>query len=127
MDFQENTLDGSLMHVTSMVIFQSSIAPVVQDGAMGTVPVKIGRSQTLKEVKLRKGFIPGHHGKGIKGKRKPETDNLNPDWLVKQDKPKIPNLNLCWMLSQLCPTKVLEVDKEIYPEIQKFLCTIITV
>ena len=108
LDFQENTLDGSSMHVTSMVMFQQSDIPIVQGGAIGAVPIKIGRRQTLQDVETGC-FVSKSYGKGIKRKRRPDTMCLDPEWLLQQSIPDIQNIDLCWMLARLCQTKMIEV------------------
>ncbi len=47
LDFSESTLDGSSMHVTSMVMYQPSLPETVREGSFGAVPACIGRETSL--------------------------------------------------------------------------------
>ena len=112
LDFSECTLDGSSMHVTSMVMFQQSNEEhLFQHGGIGHIPVCCERrtSLPLKEITAKVDNL-----KNIKKLRRniAPDKTLTSDWLLEQSymQTESPNINLCWALARLCPNKLLEVD-----------------
>ena len=112
LDFQENTLDGSSTHVTSMVIFQSDTNPDHNSTVSRVpVPVKITRQQTLREIKGNYD-VGNSDGRGIKRKLQPETLQIDPEWLLEESAPELSYISFCWMLARTSGTKIIEYNNE---------------
>ncbi|MES9884476.1 MAG: hypothetical protein ABW185_26830 [Sedimenticola sp.] len=111
LDFSECTLDGSSMHVTSMVMFQNSeVGQTLEHGSFGTVPSKIHRRTSLDTLRISHD-VPKRAGSIRKLTRdlRP-TSEVDVDWLLKEDENGLTDINLCWAIARACPTKLLEVD-----------------
>jgi hypothetical protein len=109
LDFSECTLDGSSMHVTSMVMYQPAVQTTIQGGSIGTIPSNIVRRTSLFGTAGDMGLKSVTKTRTLKRNLRP-GENLRIDWLLQQKSPTLPNLNLCWAMSRLCPTKLLEVE-----------------
>lgn len=111
LDFQECTLDGSSMHVTSMVMYQSEgdiNTELLKGGSMCAVPIKIKRRSGLSPIR------PDLQLTGrIKTLKRTMHSGSRPnlDWLLKQSENSDSyNLNRSLVMARICPTKLLEVD-----------------
>ena len=112
LDFSECTLDGSSMHVTSMVMFQQNGEhDLFQRGGMGHIPVQRDRRTSLPLTDITSNVDKLKNIKKLRRNIAPDKP-LTTDWLLEQSHgPKeILNVNLCWAIARLCPTKLLEVD-----------------
>ena len=112
LDFSECTLDGSSMHVTSMVMFQqSSEEHLFQHGGIGHIPACRERRTSLPLTEITAKVDNLKNIKKLRRNIAPDK-TLTSDWLLEQSymQTESPNINLCWALARLCPNKLLEVD-----------------
>ena len=123
LDFSHlSTLDGKSLHVTSMCMFQSKPGESADGSAFHTLS-KVRRERALKKTML--GKVSLEEIQFVKRKHRPETDEMDIKWLLRQDHSV--NVHICWSLARMLPTKLLEIDvedKPAFPGYKGFCATI---
>ena len=110
LDFSERTLDGSSMHMTSMVMYQPGL---IEGHVFGKVPVNIRHKRTTHTEYYDTSIMSintVHSVKKLKRDLFPEKANSMMLVFLQGSQSDTSSINLCWKLLRLCPSKLLEVE-----------------